>query len=518
MSRRLDLKAPGAAEAILKRAAELRKKNAQQLFAKDKHELTPEEWDWFKQRTHPTQFEFLRSEKQFKALLTCRRWGKTTNGLFEVLVHDKKFPGSTIFYIVPDSRSHARRLFWRPFQQLDRALNLGLNFHETDKRITTPNGTDILLFGAHDKDSASALRGDQSGISLAILDECKDFGPHFEELVVEAVVPALRDYGGTLILQGSPGNILDGVFYRVTSATQDDPEYQDWHRVVGKVEDNTFLPVAERDAHLIWSRYFKSFGLSKESPKFRREILAQWCTDDTERVYLYEKGRNSYAFDSEGPHGLPIGPSGQQHEWLYALGLDLGERDANAFVVFAFAMTCKNMFAIETYARSHMSIDEIATKYRELEAKYGGFCSSVADTGGYGRGIVTELQNRLGLPLEAADKRGNKLGNIALMNSDFLSGRLLANPDSPLAREWVTLSRRTRPGDQKVLIQHSDLGDAALYAWKACQAWASSEMGVIPLSGTPEYWIEQEREAAAKFVEDRNDRKKAPSERSSGNW
>jgi len=163
--------------------------------------------------------------------------------------------------------------------------------------------------------------------------------------------------------------------------------------------------------------------------------------------------------------------------------------------------------------------DMICRVYRkELEAKYGGFCSSVADTGGYGRGIVTELQNRLGIPLEAADKSGNKLGNIALMNSDFLSGRLLADPASALAKEWLTLSRRVRVGDQKVLLQHSDLGDAALYAWRATLTWASSEMEVKPLTGTPEYWIERDRDAAAQFVEKRNDLKKALSERNTGNW
>lgn len=518
MARKIDLNAPGAAQAVLRKAAEVRAKNSQQLFSRVKRELSEAEWDWFRARTHPRQFEFLRSDKRFKSLLTCRRWGKTTNGLFEVLVHDKKFPGSTIFYIVPDSKSHARRLFWRPFMQLDKQLGLGLNFHETDKRITTPNGTDILLFGAHDKDSSITLRGDQSGISLAILDECKDFGAHFEELVIEAVVPALRDYGGTLILQGSAGNILDGIFYKVTSSAEDSDDYKDWHRVVGRVSDNTFLAPEERDEELIWRRYFKPFGVMKDSPRFRREIKAEWCTDSTERVYLYDSERNHYDFTAQGAHGLPIGPSGQHHEWMFVLGLDLGERDANAFVVFAFAMTCKNMFAIETYARSHMSIDEIYAKYRELEAKYGGFLAAVADTGGYGRGIVTELQNRLGLPLESADKKGNKLGNIALMNNDFTSGRLLADRESKLAKEWLNLSRKIRPSDQKVLLQHSDLGDAALYAWRACQAWASSEMEIIPLSGTPEYWIEKEKEDVKAFVESRQDAKKALSERKAGNW
>lgn len=488
-----------AARLIVARAAELRAKAATQLFDKTKHELTPDEWEWFRARTHAKQFELLSSECQFKALQTCRRWGKTTNGIFEVLIHDKKFPKSTIFYIVPDSKSHARRLFWRPFQEANLKLNLGLTFHETDKRITTPNGTDILLFGAHDKDAAIQLRGDQSGLSLAILDECKDFGPHFEEVVTEAVIPALRDWGGTLILQGSPGNVLDGMFWKITTS---DPAPEGWHVVRGKVWDNTFIKDArERDPDFVWKKYYAPLGYSRTAAKVRRELDGEWCSDDTERVYLYDAGRNSYAFDGEGPHGLPAGPNGQQHEWSYCLGLDLGEQDANAFVVGAFSDTCRDLYVVDCYARSHMAISEIYQKYRELEAKFGTFTFAVADTGGYGRGIVTELQNRYGLPLEAVQKGKDKLGTIALMNSDFLQGRIKCNPESPLAKEWLKLTKRIRPTDKKVLLDHTDLGDAALYMHKTSLHWAGGEMVVKPLPDTPEYFLEAEKAAIDKASE-----------------
>ena len=513
---KLDIKNAGMAQAILRKAAELKAKGEAKLFEKIEHELTEAEWDWFRSKTHARQFEFLSSKKRLKVLLACRRWGKSTNGLFESLVHDKRFPGSTIMYIVPDSKSHARRLFWRPFMLLNDKLQLGLSFHETDKRITTPNGTDILLFGAHDKDAAITLRGDQSGLSLAILDECKDFGPHFEEVVVEAVLPALRDYGGTLVLQGTPGNVLTGLFYYASTGKFNSEEFNEdeWLRVIGKVEDNTFLaPAWKRDEHEIWRREYRPLGYSKSSPKFRREILAEWCTDDTERVYLYDPERNHYAFDGGDVHGLPLGNSDRRHEWMYVLGLDLGERDANAFVVFAFAQTCENVYVVANYARSHMSIDELAQKYHELEAQFGGFVCAVADTYGYGRGIVTDLQTRLGLPLIAADKKGNKLGSIAQMNSDFTSGRLKADKNGPLAKEWMRLAKKVRLTDHKVLIDHSDYGDAALYGWKASQHWASQALPVLPLPGTKEYWLEREKDDILKAVERRNSRGKAESER-----
>ena len=502
-----------AAKAILAKAAALRSKNNAQLFEKKEHELSQAEWDYFRAHSHPKQFELLKSKSQFKALLSCRRWGKTTYAILETIVHSRRFPKSTIFYIVPDSKAHARRLFWRPFTQLNQQLGLNLSFHETDKRITTPEGTDILLFGAHDKDAAVQLRGDQSGLSLAILDECKDFGPYFEEVVEEAVIPALRDWGGTLVLQGSPGNILSGLFYDVTRPDST-LELEGWHVVRGRVVDNIFNKPEDRDERLIWSLYYRKLGITMDSPRFRREIQGEWCTDDSERLYLYSTARNHYDFSGGGPHGLPTGPNGEQHKWCYCLGLDLGERDANAFVVYAFAETVREIYAIEAYARSHMSIAEIFEKYRELEAKYDTFTFAVADTYGYGRGIVTELQTRYQLPLEAADKGKNKLGNIALMNSDFLTGRIKCKEDSPLAQEWLKLAKKIHPVTQKVMLEHSDYGDAALYGWKASLHWASEEIPVKPLPNSQEAFYNQDQEAFEKALKRRDERFKAPSERS----
>lgn len=484
------------ARAVLRKLDELRAKDAVRLFDKTEQVVAPERLKFFTDKMHAKQQELLLDRTRFKALLCPRRTGKTTYTLFETLLHAERFPGSTIAYIVPDSRGHARRLFWRPLKKMNEALKLGLTFYEVDKRVTHPNGTDILLFAAHDKDSPGQLRGD--AYSLVLLDECKDFGPHFEELIVEAVLPGLGDYGGTLVLAGTPGNVLDGLFYRVT-----DKRPEGWlvHRWIKS--DNTFLPDEERDLERVWKSAYAPFGLAKDSPKFRREQLAEWVTDDTERVYLYDSDRNGW----EGV--LPEGP----HNWLYCLGLDLGERDANAFVVGAFAKTHKNLFIVDQYAKPGMSIDEIAQKIRDYEAKYGTFAFMVADTGGYGRGIVTDLQNRHGIPLEAADKGKNKLGNIAMMNSDFLSGRIRCNKDTPLAKEWLRLAKRIRPSDRKVLLDHTDLGDAALYMHKASLHWASSEIPLEPLPGSKEYWLKLEQDGINRAIESRSSIGSAPSER-----
>jgi hypothetical protein len=492
------------ARAVLRKAGELKALSQVNALAREHKPLDPERWKYFLGLTrnhslgedHVGQVKFLQDPARFKALLCPRRTGKSTVTILSALKFAEEFPGSTVAYVVPDSKGHARRLFWRPLKKINLALKLGLTFYEVDKRVTHPNGTDILLFGAHDKDSDRQFRGD--AYALVILDECKDFGPHFEQLVEESIVPALRDHQGTLIMAGTPGDILHGLFYKVTSGQLPDWSVHHWNMSV-----NPFLPPQERDLDTVWRTSYAPFGITKDNPRFRREILAEWCTNDSERVYAYDNIRNNW----DGV--LPPGP----HQWMFCLGLDLGERDANAFVVGAFAPTCRHLYIVDQYARARMSIDELAAKYRELEAKWGTFAFATADTGGYGRGIVTELQNKHDLPLTPADKGKNKLGNIAMMNNDFINGRIKCPKDSPLAAEWLKLARRVRTSDGKVLLDHTDLGDAALYMHRASLHWTGTDPDVAPLPGTQEYWRKLELDAINRVVANRNNRTKALSER-----
>ena len=489
---------------VLKRLGELKALSTVNALAKEKVPLSEERWAYFMNLTvnhkigeaHLGQQKFLKDSSRFKWLRCPRRTGKSTVTILAAIIAAEEYPGSTIAYVCPDSKGHARRLFWRPLKKLNEVLKLGLTFYEVDKRVTHPNGSDILLFGAHDKDSDRQFRGD--AYSLVVLDECKDFGAHFEQLVTEAVVPALRDYGGCLVVAGTPGDVLDGLFYRITTG-----QLEGWSAHHWDMSINPFLPPEERDLDTVWETSYKPFGVAKDHPRFRREILAEWCTNSDERVYSYDASRN----DWDGV--LP--PGG--HQWMYCLGLDLGERDANAFVVGAFAPTCRYLYIVDQYARAAMSIDELAAKYRDLERIHGTFAFAVADTGGYGRGIVTDLQNRHGLPIEPADKGKNKLGNIAMMNSDFLSGRIKCNKDTPLAKEWLKLARRIRKSDNKVLLDHTDLGDAALYMHKASLHWTGQEVDPEPLPGTLEHWHKLEQAAINKAVEKRNSRGLALSER-----
>ena len=485
------------ARAILAEYERRRAKASVELFSRKPRELSQLEQDFFLSRCHAKQRAFLLDRSKFIALLCPRRTGKTTASLFRALWTAKEYPRCDIAYIVPSSRYHAKRLFWSPLEHMNSQLKLGLDFRVNEHKVITPENSAIYVFGAKNKESPRILRG--NAWALGILDECKDFGPHFEELVIESILPGLEDYDGSIVLEGTPGEVLDGMFYQITHDPDPDAGWS-VHKWVKS--DNTFLDENKRDLRIIEKKEYLPFGLTKDSPKFRREQLAEWCTDDSERAYAYTTERNAWKPDEDGECRLPSG-----HHWLYVLGLDLGERDANAFVLGAFSPTWHELFIVYEYSKVAMSIDEIAAETRHLIETYGDMCTMVADTGGYGRGIVTDLALRHNLHFEAADKTGNKLGNIAQMNSDFLCGRIRARDDGPCATEWKRLARRIRNTDRKVLIAHSDLGDAALYMWRASKHYASHVKPVEIQHGSKEYFLKLEQEAVERAVKRRGQQK-----------
>lgn len=454
------------------------------LFDRRKKEVQQHDLDVFLNKAHQKQRDLLLTDSRFKALLCPRRTGKTTYNLFECMLHDLKFPGSTIVYIVPDSKAHAKDLFWLPLKELNSKLNLGLLFKEVEKRVITPRGTQILLLGAHDADSPTRLRG--GAYSLALLDECKDFGPHFEELIVEAILPGLGDYGGTLVLSGTPGNVFAGLFYKVTT---EEPE--GWTVAKWDKSDNSFLREEERDLDKVYQTSYKPFGLTRESPKFRREQKGEWVTDDSERAYFYNRVANFWD-----------GTLNQKLEYHYLCAIDLGKKDKTVIQPGCFSYQDVNLYYLNPFAERGMLISGICEKYAQMHAEHN-FIGCVVDTGGLGVMIVDDVNMRFGFNWEAVSKSpGYKLGAVKQMNSDFALGRIKAEPDSIVAKAWLAAIKDPKTG----LPAHSDEGDAALYLHRYSFHWTGEHPIAAPEQESPEWWVLQEKEAISNALKNRQSR------------
>jgi hypothetical protein len=435
---------------------------------------------------HEKQRQLLQATDRFKLLCCPRRTGKTTYNIFEVILHDLKFPGCVIAYIVPDSRAHAKDLFWLPMAEVNKKLDLGYTFREVEKRVITPSGTNILILGAHDADSPKRLRGNPYG--LVLLDECKDFGPHFEELVVEAVLPGLGDYGGTLVLSGTPGDTFDGLFYRISTGQPEGWKVARWIK-----SDNTFLREEERDLEKVWQTTYAPFGLSKDSPKFRREQKAEWVREDSERAYYYTEERNGWD-----------GELDQSKEWEYLCGIDIGKNDKLVIQPAAFSYQDENLYFLDTFGERGMFIETMCNRWRELNDRFK-FVGTVVDTGGLGVMIVDDINMRYGFNWQAAQKgQGYKLGAVEQLNNDMLLGRIKSKPDTDLAKAWSRSLKSKSTG----LPTHSDECDAALYLHRFSFHWQGLTPAERPRKESAAWWEEQEKQALEDAIQRKHERQR----------
>lgn len=418
--------------------------------------MSPERREFYLGRLHAKQRAFVEDPSKQKAALVASRGGKSTGCMIYAAYMAEQYPGAVIPYIVPESKSHAKDMFWRPLKQVNYDLQLGLAFKEQEGIIQFPNGCIIRLLGAHDEGSEARLRG--VPFPFAILDECKDFGGHFDTLLKQAILPRLDDYDGTICLIGTPGNLLDGPFYNITRDDgHGDPAWSvhRWGR-----NDNIHLDPAARDVYAIAAKR----GIDPTSPYFRREYLGQWAADEAELAYPYDEKRNGWSGH------LAHGP-----EWRYVIASDFGETDDFAIAVAAFAEGDPNLYFVETFNKAGLDILQQCDVTREFYERYqrrGSVVGLWGDGGGYGKSGVTLLQNRYQLPIRAVEKKpGYKATVIASMRGDFMSGRIKAVADTPLTREWGRVNRDLKTGN----TEHTDLGDAGLYAFIDAQHWLTPQ-------------------------------------------
>ncbi len=379
-----------------------------------------------------------------RSALCPRRAGKTFACAALIAYQALTRPGSKIIYLCLTSGQAADNL-WGYLKKFSQDFELSLKFNETKLRAKFANGSTVQLAGAETRKEIDKLRGGSFGLDLVVIDECKSFQERvLSELIWEVLKPALSDRSGSLVVIGTPGNILSGPFYEATVTERPNekaPVVRPWvsrashtgrftwsfHTWTSK--QNTALPQIWHDALALKAER----GLADEDPVWLREYLGQWCASDSLLVYKYLEARNSWVPDPESSQfGLPQG-----HDWKFVLGLDIGFNDATAITVGAYADTHPHLYHVYDFKQPHLSVDSIEKAVRETIARFGEFEGMVADTGGLGKTVVATLNER-GLYFEAAEKR-EKYDHIELVNSDLLSGRIRILPDSYLASEMTVL-------------------------------------------------------------------------------
>lgn len=430
----------------------------------------------FKPRLFKHQADFIKDPRKLKAALCSRRAGKTHMACSYVVAEALKRPNVSVPYVAL-TRGHAKRIAWKTLLEMTRPYLKG-EPNLTELRITLLNGSDIFLAGANDEATAEVFRGQK--FPLVILDECASFRSHFREMVEEVIEPALLDMNGTLALIGTPSAQLSGLFFDATTQKESPYSVHKW-----TVLDNPFVPHAqewlnERMAERNWTQ---------ETPAYRREWLGEWCASTDSQVYAFSRELN-------------IAKSGIPSKLDYILGIDLGYDDETAFVVIGYRSDLKEMFVVETYAKSQMTITDIVRMIDELTSRYRSFTRIVADTGGLGKQIAAEIRKRYGVAIFPAEKT-QKAEFIQLLNDDLRSGRILVNPieinfiEEILALQWDEEKEGRFIEDPRFANHRTD---AFLYAWRESTHYLSKVPEIKPQVNT-EAWFKAEEDRILQEVQ-----------------
>jgi hypothetical protein len=455
-----------------------------------------------------------------------RRAGKSWLALSIALERCLRKPNS-VWVILGLARPSVQEIFWGTIKQLDQQLELGLQFKEVELSATFGNGSRILFRGAETRSEIEKLRGGQyDGV---IIDECKSFVPAvFTELVEAVIEPALRDRRGCIILIGTPGDVLAGPFYIATceppvetrgadgllrhsnhrygAPPSLDPEGRPiealWSLHTWTIRDNVECP-------WLWDEALKQKnvrGWGDDHPTWRRESLGHWVASKDRFVYRYVPTRHDY----DGL--LPTG-----RKFTYVLGLDIGYKDSDAIIVWAYSNIDYDVWQVYGDKRPKLNISQLAAWIKDVVDEIGAQPTwMVYDPAGGGNKIVASLAADHGLYFDEPAEKRDKNDFIELMNTEFDSGRLhiLAScekyKDELQENRWLekTIGTEKRKEDPHT---PNDLCDAGLYAWRVCDHRRPQPPDRKPEKDTAEWWrAEKDRQFAEALKE--HLRRKQPQE------
>lgn len=400
--------------------------------------------------------------------LIPRGGGKTTAERARLVIKMARIPKARCVYIAT-TKEHARELMWDPLKDLCERLGIGATFNETRMTCTfKKNGARVRLFGADDMREIDKLRG-QSFHEVAIDEAASHSEKILSALIHRIVGPRLGDFGGCIVLFGTPGHVLSGLFYDSTRTGSDkhrpwkDRHDQQWHGWKGW--SSHFWDLEEAGKHIpaiqrLWVEALEEKERNKWSddhPIWLREYRGQWAADDTENVFKYRahitldgvtQQWNQWDPERVGPMKFAKLPE-DRADWLYVYPMDMGHAYPFALNVFAVSPSdpdkrILHVFGFEKKGMYAKPVAELLLGEGHNADRPGGCIGytgwpvgSVIDSDD---AIIQELANVYGIRcLKAERKMGYKFGAIELVNGDLIDGRIKILKGSKLEEQLLQL-------------------------------------------------------------------------------
>lgn len=424
------------------------------------------------------QFAFVTDDARQGTADCSRRAGKSIGVVVKLLRTASSKPGSVGLYLTL-TRIQAKRNAWEALKEWAPLFGFSLEPLEAELCVRHPNGSRVYLSGAKDKSEVEKFRG--LPISIVVIDESQSFRAYIEQLVNEVLAPALMDFAGSIWLVGTPGPVPVGYFFSATRK-------EGWSHHQWTAFDNPHIQKKSgQTVEELLAHELKRRGLTRDDPSIRREWFGEWVLDTNSLVFRYEAAKNAkkLAFHDS-----------------YVIGVDLGWDDADALAVLGWSSHAPEVELVYEKIAPKQTISALMGQVAALHDKYKPL-AIVADTGGLGKKIAEELQARLGLPIEAAEKQ-RKLEHIELLNDSLRTGKFFAPSDSRFAQDCMLVEwDRTNPEKPEISERyHSDICDAVLYAWRRALQWLYVEP---PKAGPPRNsveWLEAEAKRQQQEVDE----------------
>lgn len=495
--------------------------------------------DWFAE-----QRAFYDSPDRLLAALCGRRAGKTRGLAAHYVRQAVTKPGSRQLYI-NTTRDEARKLFWigpvgdGVFSLVDKLgipahpdhSRLELHFEETDSWI--------YLKGAKDEVELSKALGDQ--YDEVTWDEAQKIRPQLATTIREVLMAALLDRQGRLRLTGTANRQQSGLFFDITKpnsavknwtvfrwnmlanphfgrAAQDPKDPLLWWVYALRGKDPVSGPwfSFQVDAAVAAARMkygieqlASDLGVPIDSPIIQREGFGIWTAEDSSYVYhvrkmlapFYAPARLRYDGFPDIELAIKDLPY-DYREGFFAMGADLGMRDAFAMHCWSWHPNDPNLYEVFSWKREGLDNDQQFAAIREVrEILPVGLI--VMDAGGQGLQInaawTKVFEERYAQPIVAAEKHQKQLF-IDLYNTDITNERIRFRDGSETHEEMLQLQWSKLVTGSGRLIEDPTMDnhccDASLYAHRA-----SYQYRFVPAEPKPK--TEQERlNAWEKEIED----------------
>lgn len=477
-------------------------------------------------RLFPLQRAVVDDPSRRKAVLCAGRAGKSFMFAVYILVGLLTIPRANILYIA-FIRSEAKEIIWNLLKALNDEFQLGLHFSEQELTITNKRGAWARIAGCESWGDVDKFRGVPR--HLVILDETATWPPELlKYLIREVIEPRLGDYKGTLLMGGTPGSILAGLFYEATNENATKVKTTDDGVLV-----SISRPFVERASakwqgvEWIWSLHGwalkdntsergqsayeealalkRKNGWSDDNPIWMREYLGRWMADGSRLVFRYDSARDDWdpgERTPENPFGLPEG-----HAWRYVLCCDMGFHDPFALQVGAFSDTHPDLHQVYEWPPADSPVDgtgmTVGGVAEQIERVHGlidadDIEQECADLQGLGGMVVETLSAEHGIHLEKLEQR-EKRDHIEITNSGLVERRIKVLRGSRLSQEmavlaWDQTGLKTRPN------QRNNNCDAFLGVVRHSRHLEARPITERPKRGTPEYLNHRELEEETRIA------------------